>query len=175
MRWACWRVRGLGLALLVAAVGIGMPATADLAAGAIADPDFALPFPCGELWHGTTRAGHSHPLAVDFNSYEGEEWEHGHPVLSSADGVVLSSGYETDYDGYGYTGFGNYVLLDHGDGWTTFYAHLAHVHPGIGAGVAVERGSVLGGVGSSGRGSRNHLHYEQARATAGCSERRSME
>ena len=39
---------------------------------------FELPFPCGEPWHGTTRADHNHPNAVDFNSYEGEQWEHGH-------------------------------------------------------------------------------------------------
>jgi hypothetical protein len=76
--------------------------------------------------------------------------------------VVLSSGYETAYEGYGYTGFGNYVLLDHGDGWTTFYAHLAYIQPGIGPGVVVDRGTVLGGVGNTGRGSRQHLHYEQA-------------
>ncbi len=164
MRRAYGRVRGwvFGLALLAVVVGVGIPATADRAAGATPDPDFALPFRCGELWHGTTRAGHSHPLAVDFNSYEGEEWEHRHPVLSSADGVVLSAGYETDYEGYGYTGFGNYVLLGHGDGWTTFYAHLDFVQPGVGPGVVVDRGTVLGGVGNTGRGSRQHLHYEQA-------------
>lgn len=164
MRRAHGRVRGwgFGLALLVVLVGIGMPATAATATASTSAPDFALPFPCGEAWHGTTRAGHSHALAVDFNSYEGEEWEHRHPVLASADGVVLSSGYETDYEGYGYTGFGNYVLLAHGDGWTTFYAHLDFVQAGIGPGVEVDRGTMLGGVGNTGRGSRQHLHYEQA-------------
>ena len=164
MRRAHRRVRGWGSCLAVLAVVIAMarPAPAEAATGPAPDPDFSLPFPCGELWHGTTRAGHSHPLAVDFNSYEGEEWEHRHPVLSSADGVVLSSGFETDYEGYGYTGFGNYVLLGHGDGWTTFYAHLDFVQLGIGPGVEVDRGTVLGGVGNTGRGSRQHLHYEQA-------------
>jgi murein DD-endopeptidase MepM/ murein hydrolase activator NlpD len=152
------------VALLAVAAAVMATAVVVAPPAAAAGPgvEFQMPFPCGEPWHGTTRPGHNHHFAVDFNSYEGEEWEHGHPVLASAAGVVLSSGFETFYDNFGYSGFGNYVLIDHGRGWTTFYAHLSHIDPAIGPGVPVATGTVLGGVGNTGSGSRNHLHYEQA-------------
>lgn len=56
------------------------------------------------------------------------------------------------------SGFGNYVIIDHGSGLSTVYAHLDEVH--YIAGQHVEQGSVIGTVGSTGWASGPHLHFE---------------
>jgi murein DD-endopeptidase MepM/ murein hydrolase activator NlpD len=74
----------------------------------------------------------------------------GTPVFATADGVVGSVGYKGAY--------GNIVEINHGFGYTTIYAHLsrAYVRPGE----VVKRGQRIGEVGSSGRSTGPHLHYE---------------
>jgi murein DD-endopeptidase MepM/ murein hydrolase activator NlpD len=56
--------------------------------------------------------------------------------------------------------FGNLVILDHGHGYQTYYAHLSKIPKGIKAGVPVTRGDVIGLVGSTGRSTAPHLHFE---------------
>jgi murein DD-endopeptidase MepM/ murein hydrolase activator NlpD len=74
----------------------------------------------------------------------------GTPVLASAAGrVVLVD----EVSGYGLT-----VLVDHGDGWQTLYAHLFEI--AVQPGEPVQRGQPLGRVGDSGRASTPHLHFE---------------
>jgi murein DD-endopeptidase MepM/ murein hydrolase activator NlpD len=74
----------------------------------------------------------------------------GRPVFSTAAGTVESAGWNGDY--------GNMVVIDHGFGIETRYAHLSDysVHPGT----AVERNQVIGHVGATGRATGPHLHYE---------------
>jgi murein DD-endopeptidase MepM/ murein hydrolase activator NlpD len=55
-------------------------------------------------------------------------------------------------------GWGRVVLLDHGDGWQTRYAHLKRIK--VKEGDRVDRGSVIGTVGKTGNASGFHLHYE---------------
>jgi murein DD-endopeptidase MepM/ murein hydrolase activator NlpD len=57
-------------------------------------------------------------------------------------------------------GFGNLVILDHGRGYQTYYAHLSKIQKGIKAGVQVSRGDMIGLVGSTGRSTGPHLHFE---------------
>jgi murein DD-endopeptidase MepM/ murein hydrolase activator NlpD len=57
-------------------------------------------------------------------------------------------------------GFGNLIILDHGRGYQTYYAHLSKILTGIKAGVQVARGDVIGLVGSTGRSTAPHLHFE---------------
>lgn len=54
------------------------------------------------------------------------------------------------------TGYGRYVVIDHGLGWTTWYAHLETISCTIGA--FVSRGEVIGTAGSSGNSTGTHLH-----------------
>jgi murein DD-endopeptidase MepM/ murein hydrolase activator NlpD len=75
---------------------------------------------------------------------------YGSRVLAPADGKVLVAGREGDY--------GNLVILDHGNGVTTRFAHLARFQ--VQPGTAVRRGDVIGYVGSTGRTTAPHLHYE---------------
>jgi murein DD-endopeptidase MepM/ murein hydrolase activator NlpD len=76
---------------------------------------------------------------------------YGAPVRVSAPGVVLFAG--RDSGGYGTT-----VVVDHGRDLKTLYGHLSGVY--VRPGQRVERGAVVGAVGSSGRATGVHLHYE---------------
>ena len=58
----------------------------------------------------------------------------------------------------GYSGYGVVVLVDHGFGFQTLYAHMQGVNVRVGQ--KVKRGEQIGTVGSSGMSSGNHLHYE---------------
>ncbi|MEN9688677.1 MAG: Murein DD-endopeptidase MepM [Pseudomonadota bacterium] len=74
----------------------------------------------------------------------------GTPVVATAKGTVVRSGWDM--------GYGNVVEVQHAEGFSTRYAHLSKrlVQPGD----LVERGSILGEVGSTGRSTGPHLHYE---------------
>ena len=74
----------------------------------------------------------------------------GAPVVASASGVVVKSGYEALY--------GNMVVVDHGAGYRSVYGHLASCS--VEEGAFVNRGEELGKVGSTGRSTGPHLHYE---------------
>lgn len=75
----------------------------------------------------------------------------GSPVWASDNGVVVYSGW-SNY-GYGYL-----VVIDHGNGWQTLYAHLNSIS--VGCGQSVNQGQGIGGLGSSGNSSGAHLHFE---------------
>lgn len=83
---------------------------------------------------------------------------HGTPIRASADGVV--AGTENGIQGFRQIGLGNYVRIDHGNGYVTAYGHMSRVAPGIRRGVRVKRGQVIGYVGRTGRAQGTHLHYE---------------
>lgn len=78
----------------------------------------------------------------------------GTPVYATADGVVREAGRSTK----GYAGYGIVVLVDHGFGIQTLYAHLSGTKVRVGQ--KVKRGEQVGMVGSSGLSSGSHLHYE---------------
>jgi murein DD-endopeptidase MepM/ murein hydrolase activator NlpD len=74
----------------------------------------------------------------------------GSPARATAKGTVVKAGWNG--------GYGRMVEIDHGDGFTTRYAHLSKVLVNIGDKVDV--GDIVGKVGSSGRSTGPHLHYE---------------
>ncbi len=74
----------------------------------------------------------------------------GSPVKAASGGKVVRSGYEPL--------FGNLVVLDHGYGYQTLYAHLSERL--VEAGAVVQKGDLLGKVGGTGRTTGPHLHYE---------------
>ncbi|WP_373534343.1 M23 family metallopeptidase [Microcoleus sp.] len=74
----------------------------------------------------------------------------GTPVRATADGKVVDAGRNG--------GYGNMVEIDHGNGTATRYAHLSKIS--VATGDKVTRGTVVGEVGSTGRSTGPHLHYE---------------
>ena len=62
-------------------------------------------------------------------------------------------------------GYGNLIILDHGRGYQTYYAHLSKILTGIKAGVRISRGDVIGLVGSTGHSTAPHLHFETRKDT----------
>jgi murein DD-endopeptidase MepM/ murein hydrolase activator NlpD len=74
----------------------------------------------------------------------------GDPVGASQGGVVQFAGW--------YHGYGNLIIIAHGGGVTTHYAHLSSFDVEVGA--RVERGTIIGRAGSTGRATSPHLHYE---------------
>ena len=75
----------------------------------------------------------------------------GTPINATADGVVKRAGWNSG-------GYGNLIEIDHGRGIITRYAHLSRV--GVKAGDVVTRGQEIGKMGSTGRSTGSHLHYE---------------
>jgi hypothetical protein len=75
----------------------------------------------------------------------------GHPIYAADNGVIV-------YAGWNNWGYGNVVVVNHGNGWQTLYAHLDTV--GVGCGQSVYQGSVIGTMGSTGNSSGPHLHFE---------------
>jgi murein DD-endopeptidase MepM/ murein hydrolase activator NlpD len=77
--------------------------------------------------------------------------QYGTPIYATADGTVLRAGWNSG-------GYGNLVEVDHGRGITTRYGHMSAIL--VSAGQHVTRGQQIGRMGSTGRSTGNHLHYE---------------
>lgn len=77
------------------------------------------------------------------------------PILSADAGTVVVAGWPDNY------GYGNRVIVDHGNGYRTLYAHMSRIHVVVGQ--TVNRGDQLGIMGSTGRSTGTHLHFEVTR------------
>ena len=75
----------------------------------------------------------------------------GDAIYAADNGVVV-------YAGWNNWGYGNVVVINHGNGWQTLYAHLSAYN--VGCGQSVWQGTVIGAFGSTGKSSGPHLHYE---------------
>ena len=117
---------------------------------------------CGEIYEGAIGNG-------TFIWPTTETWLSGydydaniHPAIDIA-GSVGNAVYATDsgvivYAGWSNYGYGNLIVIDHGTGWQSAYAHLSSV--GVYCGQSVAQGDVIGAVGSTGNSSGAHLHFE---------------
>ena len=79
----------------------------------------------------------------------------GTPIYASAGGTVTKAGYNKAGAG---TGYGYSVIISHSGGYTTVYAHCLSL--AVSAGQSVRQGQLIGYVGSTGRSSGNHCHFE---------------
>lgn len=75
----------------------------------------------------------------------------GTPIYATADGTVSTAGNIAD-------GYGNHVIINHGYGYETLYGHMVRVK--VRNGQRVKRGEVIGWVGSTGKSTGPHCHYE---------------
>lgn len=104
-------------------------------------------------WFGERRRNHRHP-GIDIDGATGDA------VLAAAAGLVTAAGPAPA----GYAGYGNVVVIDHGDGLTSISAHLSRVT--VRSGARVVPGQLVGAVGTSGRVTGSHLHFELRRGGA---------
>jgi len=88
--------------------------------------------------------------AYEFHPGMDIDGERGDMVVAPANGTVVSAGYKG--------GYGNMIEIDHGNGLTTRYGHLSKVETSTGD--TITRGQLIGYVGSTGRSTGPHLHYE---------------
>jgi murein DD-endopeptidase MepM/ murein hydrolase activator NlpD len=88
--------------------------------------------------------------AYEFHAGMDIDGERGDFVVAPGNGTVISAGYKG--------GYGNMIEIDHGNGLTTRYGHLSKIE--IADGDTVTRGQLIGYVGSTGRSTGPHLHYE---------------
>lgn len=77
--------------------------------------------------------------------------EDGDPVYAADNGVIVFAGWN-DW------GYGNVIVISHGNGWQTLYAHLSAYY--VGCGQSVWQGNVIGTIGNTGNSSGSHLHFE---------------
>ncbi|MEW5868054.1 MAG: peptidoglycan DD-metalloendopeptidase family protein [Chloroflexota bacterium] len=86
----------------------------------------------------------NHP-GIDIDGNEGD------PVYAADSGVVV-------YAGWNDWGYGNVVVIDHGNGWQTLYAHLSAIYASCGQ--SLWQGNILGAFGATGNATGAHLHFE---------------
>lgn len=95
---------------------------------------------------GISQGYHFYHRAIDISNRSGG------PILAADSGVVTVAGWIDN------SGYGNRVMIDHGNGYVTLYAHLSTIQ--VRPGQRVNRGDVLGQMGSTGRSTGVHLHFE---------------
>ena len=95
-----------------------------------------------------------HPILGYNKMHKGVDFAapRGTPIYAAGDGVV-------DYAGWN-GGYGKYVRIRHNGEYSTAYAHMKAIKKGVGKGKRVRQGQVIGYLGSTGRSTGPHLHYE---------------
>ncbi len=88
--------------------------------------------------------------SYEFHAGMDIDGERGDIVAAPANGTIITAGWEG--------GYGNLIEIDHGNGLTTRYGHLSKI--GVQVGDTIQRGQLIGLIGSTGRSTGPHLHYE---------------
>jgi murein DD-endopeptidase MepM/ murein hydrolase activator NlpD len=82
------------------------------------------------------------------------------PIVAAATGTVITAGWNAG-------GYGNYVIIDHGNGYWTLYGHMLNNSILVKAGDKVVQGQRIGTMGSTGRSTGTHCHFEIRRSAGG--------
>lgn len=98
--------------------------------------------------------GRQHPILGKMRAHKGVDYgaPTGTPIKATGAGVVDFKGWQN--------GYGNTIILRHGDQFTTLYGHLSRYAKGLNKGSRVQQGEVIGYVGMTGLATGPHLHYE---------------
>lgn len=118
------------------------PGGCSTSAGYVGTYTFVWPTPYRIISGNDYWSGHT---ALDMMCYQGDA------IFASDSGVVIYAGAISG-------GYGNMVMIDHGNGYQTLYAHLSSIN--ISCGQSVYQGQVIGGCGSTGNSTGPHLHFE---------------
>lgn len=95
-----------------------------------------------------------HPIYKTKRPHRGVDYAapRGTPIMAAGDGIVTFAGQKT--------GYGNVVIIKHGERYSTLYAHMTRTAKGLRRGKRVSQGQTIGLVGSTGWATGPHLHYE---------------
>jgi murein DD-endopeptidase MepM/ murein hydrolase activator NlpD len=108
------------------------------------------PFGCNSYWFEQYDAACPYPhrihTGIDIAG------PYGTPIIAADTGVI------SFYPGY--YGYGNYIIIVHGNGYSTLYGHLSRFNSSMSSGQIIARGDVIGYEGSSGNSTGPHLHFE---------------
>jgi len=121
------------------------------------------PGACGAVYDGPTGTGSfAWPTPLHYLSGYDYNPSLGHPAIDIAGrlghGITASDTGVVVYAGWNDWGYGNVIVIDHGNNWQTLYAHLSQVN--VGCGQAVYQGNLIGLMGCTGNCSGPHLHFE---------------
>ena len=121
--------------------------------GSTGDGSFLYPLPrsCGS-WCTSPYGYRYHPISGTYTFHSGVDLAAagGTPIYASKSGTVTTAAY-AQYS------WGNYVVINHGDGYSTLYAHMRYY--AVSVGEHVNQGDVIGYVGTTGNSTGNHLHF----------------
>ena len=134
-------------------------AAADAAPPAPAPAAVSVPAPAARLASGAS--GFAWPFNGTITSGYGERWGRmhsgididcvtGNPIRASKAGRVVTAGYDA-------SGYGNYIVIDHGGGFASLYAHNSELYV---SGGSVTQGQTIAACGSTGASTGDHLHFE---------------
>lgn len=95
-----------------------------------------------------------HPILNTIKNHHGVDYvaPRGTPIKAAGDGKLLFVGRKG--------GYGKTVIIQHGGKYSTLYAHMSRIKPGMRRGKSIRQGQIIGYVGSTGRSTGPHLHYE---------------
>ncbi|RMT82205.1 peptidoglycan DD-metalloendopeptidase family protein [Pseudomonas viridiflava] len=99
-------------------------------------------------------SGRKHPILNKIRAHNGVDYAapRGTPIKATGDGKVLLAGRRG--------GYGNTVIIQHGDTYRTLYGHMQGFAKGVQTGTSVKQGQVIGYIGTTGLSTGPHLHYE---------------
>lgn len=129
-----------------------MSVTAMMSSTAAASANMPSIWPVAGIMRGGVGVRRNPFGGMSFEFHKGQDISAptGTSVIATADGVVVTAGWQR--------GYGRVVYVDHGNGISTRYGHLSRIDVAVGQ--IIKRGEQLGLVGSSGRSTAPHLHYE---------------
>lgn len=112
-----------------------------------------LIWPSNSTYITSVQGPRTHPVTGEYKNHGGTDIgaSYGSSIYAAASGTVTTVGYDAN-------GYGNYVMINHGNGLQTLYAHMSSV--AVSQGQSVSQGQTIGYVGSTGMSTGPHLHYE---------------
>ena len=120
--------------------------------------------PTSKIYCSSPFGTRTHPVSGKTESHSGVDIAiaGGEPIYAANDGIITYIRSDiTGINSCSY-GYGNHIIIDHGDGMTTLYAHMKYgsIPEDFEVGTSVSQGEQIGAVGSTGCSTGNHLHYE---------------
>lgn len=113
----------------------------------------SLVWPTDSTYITSVQGPRTHPVTGEYKNHGGTDIgaSYGSSIYAADSGTVVTVAYDAN-------GYGNYVMIDHGNGMQTLYGHMSSV--AVSQGQSVSKGQVIGYVGSTGLSTGAHLHYE---------------